>query len=463
MQNEHGLRLSWLAQALGVPLFKEQDSGVVLNAAAQGLVGTPSAEGLSSTLMRLPGVVVEAQDVARVRRAVTEGPQSLVAGSWRLIFVLEAGGLGVMAVPQDYARMGELYRRAASADATAGVAHELSNALGAIVGWIELAVDRPDAAPALRALEAIRESASAARHSAQGLLGMARPDDEVATQDVYLLLRQVLTVAQPQARGLGVALELIGEPGAFVLVSRSDLFTIFWNVVKNALEAIGGPGNVVVTTRRRDGKIEVDVRDDGPGISEADRDRVFERYVTSKPSGSGVGLSLVHDAVLRARGDVSVAAVRPRGTEFQFRFPMVIPVDEPELDTARSSWSPTPAGFHVLVVDDDLAMRDLIGTTYTLRGAEVTLAATVDEVANGEGHYDLAIVDLHVGSESGQRLLERLLATHRLRVGCLMSGGEPPADWPADALNLGWIRKPFELEELHNLLKRAILVTRAPA
>jgi len=113
-------------------------------------------------------------------------------------------------------------------------------------------------------------------------------------------------------------------------------------------------------------------------------------------------------------------------------------------------------------VDDDLAMRDLIGTTYTLRGAEVTLAETVAEIEGRDDKYDLAIVDLHVGAESGQELLEGLLVSGRVRVACLMSGGEPPATWPTEALNLGWIRKPFELEELHELLKRAILVTRAP-
>jgi len=417
---------------------------------------------MAASVQALPGLSLSRDRVEKCLLEALHAPQSLGAGKWTLIVIASGADVEAMAVPSDYARMGELYRRAAAADATAGVAHELSNALGAIAGWVELAADRPDAAPAQRVLEAIRESASAARDSADGLLGMARPDDEVAAQDVYELLRQVLTVAQPQARKVGASLELIGEAGAMVSASRSDLFTIFWNIVKNAVEALGAPGRVVVTMRRRDGQVQVEIQDDGPGIAESERERVFDRYVTSKSTGSGVGLALVREAVSRAKGSIRISGAQPRGTVFHLRFPIAMQVEVPELEEGRSSWSPTPAGFHVLVVDDDLAMRDLIGTTYTLRGAEVTLAETVAEIEGRDDKYDLAIVDLHVGAESGQELLEGLLVSGRVRVACLMSGGEPPATWPTEALNLGWIRKPFELEELHELLKRAILVTRAP-
>jgi signal transduction histidine kinase/HD-like signal output (HDOD) protein len=124
-----------------------------------------------------------------------------------------------------------------------------------------------------------------------------------------------------------------------IVTDRNGMKQILINLLKNAIEAMKQGGNLFVRTKflvskdleeiagKANGKaeqyMEISIRDDGPGLSEAVRQRLFEPYVTTKGEGhSGLGLSVVHSIVKDLGGTIQCESAEGRGTSFVMRFPL---------------------------------------------------------------------------------------------------------------------------------------------
>jgi DNA-binding response OmpR family regulator len=145
--------------------------------------------------------------------------------------------------------------------------------------------------------------------------------------------------------------------------------------------------------------------------------------------------------------------------------PRLIPDSRPAArfggpDHANSSQvvsHPTPElTARILVVDDDDALREMIGTALSLRGAEVVTAANGDEARSAEGRFDIALIDMMLDECRGDELLASLrrrgsvsaamLVTGAVQKPKLVMGGEPD----------DWVRKPFEVSQLVERIKRTL-------
>ncbi len=124
---------------------------------------------------------------------------------------------------------------------------------------------------------------------------------------------------QPEAR---VALH--GGPALTVHADREHLLRVFNNLIKNALQAIpqGQPGQVEIWLRQENGKAVVEVRDNGTGIAEADRERIFQPSFTTKNSGMGLGLAMVQRMVENAGGRVWFTTGEGKGSSFFVALPL---------------------------------------------------------------------------------------------------------------------------------------------
>jgi PAS domain S-box-containing protein len=148
--------------------------------------------------------------------------------------------------------------------------------------------------------------------------------------DVNEVIGRALRMAIPRdARGLAVEQRLDRLPP--VLAVAPQLEQVFTNLIRNAVHAVGERGRITVESGWRDGKVEVRVVDDGPGIDPAIRSRIFDPFFTTKPVGEGTGLGLAisyhivrsHDGQIRAESDgargavftVELPAARGRGAE----------------------------------------------------------------------------------------------------------------------------------------------------
>ncbi|MEM2126431.1 MAG: ATP-binding protein, partial [Candidatus Methanosuratincola sp.] len=104
----------------------------------------------------------------------------------------------------------------------------------------------------------------------------------------------------------------------------AQLQQVFVNLLNNAAEAIEGPGTITITTRARNGQVEISIADTGCGIPEEHMDKLFTPFFTTKPpgKGTGLGLSIVYGIVKMHRGQISVQSEVGKGTTFTITLPV---------------------------------------------------------------------------------------------------------------------------------------------
>lgn len=326
----------------------------------------------------------------------------------------------------------------------AAAAHDVANALSAVLGWVELA-SRGDAEPS-EAFAAIATAARTARTTARYLLG--ERDEEVRCV-LGSVVRDVTRLLRPSAREAHVVIDTHAAPAAWVGISRSDAFRIAWNLGLNAVQAMQG-GTLQLSVERGD-TIRLTVADDGPGMDEATRRRVLEGGYTTREGGHGLGLSIVRQLVADAGGTFAIESVPGHGTRFRIGLPAAeTPARRSRKRTqARSGViARDPSVRKVLVVEDDDGVREMVATTLELRGLEVTCARSVEEARGISTPADVALVDLTLGDGGGDEVIADLRARGIVRRIVLMSGMPETGNLPPEKRPDRWLRKPFDSLQL---------------
>lgn len=144
--------------------------------------------------------------------------------------------------------------------------------------------------------------------------------------DVNAAIRDTLGILAYEARRRGIQLQTqLSEDLPPSRAEAVELQQVVLNLVRNAKEAAGGaattPQVTIVTGRDAQGRIEVIVRDNGPGLSPADAQRAFEPFHTTKPDGLGLGLAISRSIVESLGGRLWLADNSPKGAEFRFTLP----------------------------------------------------------------------------------------------------------------------------------------------
>ena len=201
----------------------------------------------------------------------------------------------------------------------AGVAHELNNPLGVILGYVRL-LQRKAEGPVARDLGIIEDEALRCKEIVEGLLDLSRPMKlEGELVDLRAVCDEVVARLRDTGQLSGVEVSVSGT--AEVVGSGHRLRQIAMNLIKNAAEAGGAAGRVEVLIQPRGGQATLIVRDTGPGLSEEQRLHLFEPFFTTKPSGTGLGLAM-SQAIARAHGGDIGAESGGGSTTFTVRLPL---------------------------------------------------------------------------------------------------------------------------------------------
>jgi PAS domain S-box-containing protein len=210
---------------------------------------------------------------------------------------------------------------------TSGVAHEVKNPLNAMMIHVELLKERLEDAEAdvRQSLEVIGSEIRRLDRVVQGFLKFMRPQElTLKPVDLNALLQSVgaLLEAESQSHGVRFALEL--DPALPPVSADEELLRqAFINVLQNAVQAMPNGGAVRIRTRPEDTDwVRVVVTDQGVGIAPEDLDKVFKLYYTSKPGGSGIGLSVVYRILQLHDGTVEIKSHPGRGTALIVRLPV---------------------------------------------------------------------------------------------------------------------------------------------
>ncbi len=169
------------------------------------------------------------------------------------------------------------------------------------------------------------------QRTTEKLLDLSRRDDGAAAPRTPVDLAEVsastLRLLAPLAEKLGVTLGCEPQPGCVILAPEDDVYQIVFNLAENAVKYNVEGGSVDIRMRKEGGKVLLIVEDRGIGIPESDQPNIFSRFYrvdkarSRERGGSGLGLSIVHDAVAALGGSIEVAAREGGGTRFTVYFP----------------------------------------------------------------------------------------------------------------------------------------------
>ena len=219
-------------------------------------------------------------------------------------------------------------------DFVANVSHELRTPVAVIRANAEtlLAGAKDDPAVAGRLIDGLHRNAERLARILADLLDLSRLDSgqyrlDVAPVGVRAITEQSLTAVEPQAKQRNVQVEVAIADSVHALADPKALDQILINLIDNAVKYGGTNGHVWVEARELPDAVRIEVRDDGPGIADKHRERIFERFYRADPSrsreagGTGLGLSIVKHLVESMRGEVGVEPNNPRGSIFWLRLP----------------------------------------------------------------------------------------------------------------------------------------------
>jgi signal transduction histidine kinase/CheY-like chemotaxis protein len=344
-----------------------------------------------------------------------------------------------------------------------GLAHDMNNVLGAILGLASANLEvAPADSPTRRAFEIITKAATRGGETVKRLLSFARQSPaEDRELDVNAILRDEIRILE---RTTPANLRFEMDLADRLRCARGDASALshaFMNLCINAVDAMPEGGTLTLRSRDLEGDwIEVRIEDTGTGMSKDVLERALEPFFTTKMTGkgTGLGLAMVYSTVKAHRGDIEIHSEPGLGTQVSVRLP-VCPSDSRAMEPGPG---PNPGqstrSLKVLLVDDDELIQSSMQTILRTLGCEVT------GVLNGEAALaalqegllpEVVILDMNMPGLGGSGTLPRLRALLP-QVPVLLSTGR--VDQSAVNLaeahpHVSLLPKPFNVRDLQQRLE----------
>jgi PAS domain S-box-containing protein len=348
-----------------------------------------------------------------------------------------------------------------------GIAHDFNNILTSILGFNELIRgDMANRDVVAHCVEQVNAAANRAKDLVRQILAfsgqMPAKSSPIDLRQTAQEICQLVRAAAPAT--IEIALDL--PPGrAMILATSIQLHQVLMNLCINAMDAIGKAcGKITIALEHCDGGFQLSVADSGCGIPPEIQSRLFDPYFTTKGpgKGTGLGLSVVHGIVEDLGGTVTVESPAEGGARFVVRLPALAPVPAAPLSAERAA----PEGSavqsrHILVVDDEPQIAEVFHFYLAGRGHRVSATTASGDalgwIRSGQ-RFDVVITDHMMPGVTGIELA-RAVAECAPGTRVLLCSGRDDMigdDEIAAAHIHGFLVKPFELEELAEMVERMV-------
>ncbi|MBT3821173.1 MAG: response regulator [Nitrospinaceae bacterium] len=353
---------------------------------------------------------------------------------------------------------------------SAGISHDFNNALGIIHGAAELLdrqLGKENIDPAISEyLDIIMKSAMGAAQTVKRLHDFARKRDDrpASVADLNEAIQAAAEMTRPrwksEAEASGLQIDLAIRPEArHSLVSgvESELHEILINLINNALDAMPGGGNIVLSTEDTNGGPRVSIKDTGTGMSPETSARAFEPFFSTKgEQGTGMGLSMVFGIIKHYGGSIGIESEAGVGTEISFTLPPSNIVDEKRTETAIPSAGPA----NILIIEDEPDMARVISDLLSEEGYSPHVIHNGLEATQAfeAGRHDLVISDLAMPGISGSEIARRIKEISPSTPVLLLTGwqaGMPPEEMVQSGID-GIMVKPVRKTELLTRVAQAL-------
>lgn len=482
----------------------------VLNETAQHVLGWTQKEALGRDW--IPNFIPAAEQarLQQVFAAVKSGGERLVentvltrAGeqriiSWRNNEIFQDGkvvgtlsfGIDVTEQRRAEARQKELERKLLESQKfeslgamAGGIAHDFNNMLAIIIGNASLAgVQIEPSSPASSMLATIEKTAARAADLCQQMLSYAGQSQlSISVLDLNTLVQDSTGLLESSISKKAKLVVDFGVDLPAVEGDRAQLSQVLLNLVINASEALENREGVIriktgqveqgeteiyfahgsAKEPRRGNYLFLEVSDNGCGMSEETKARIFDPFFSTKFAGRGLGLAAVLGIVRAHRGALRVSSERGKGSTFRVLLPASQkPLDSsPSLPEMDSNWRGSGT---ILVVDDDLLVREITCEMLRGYGFEVLDASDgaegVSVYAQNPGRIDAVLLDMTMPRLNGAEAFLKIRELNPEARIILMSGyTEPVAE--AELRKAGWngfIHKPFKPAQIGAMLKAVL-------
>ena len=364
-----------------------------------------------------------------------------------------------------------------------GIAHEFNNLLQVVMAWSELLLADSTSPEMTSALGSIRDAAKRGRSLSEQLLTFSRRGAHKADRrplDLNRLAEEILKIL-PRILPWSVKMELdLAHAPVLVNADSAQLQQVILNLAANASQAMpdGGSLKISVKAVRLDARsIEVppgasggcyallEMIDTGHGMDKKTLGRIFDPFFTTRSvgQGTGMGLSIVYGIVHEHGGHIVVDSEPGAGSRFRVYFPSLLAEPVPSASApATTETAVVTAGTHVLVVDDEAPIRQMLLRYLSRAGFAVSVASSGEEAL---AHYkactskpDLVVLDIGMPGMGGMKCLEAIRAfDHDACV--LVATGYGLDDLRDRATELGaagLLSKPYELRDLGEKIHRLL-------
>lgn len=375
-------------------------------------------------------------------------------------------------------RLMQAQRMEAIGTLAGGVAHDFNNLLSGILGYSSLLKGEPSSwSDIQQAATVIERAAKRAADLTQKLLGFARQGKHKHESfSIHDSIAEVLTLltrtTDPKVTIEGV----LDAENPWIRGDSGQLGQVLLNLAINSTHAIKNSGRLTIYTRnvpfnelpifeetfpRAEEYIEVKVEDTGCGIPDDKLSRIFEPFFTTKEKGSGLGLAMVYGIVQNHDGAIKVDSTVGEGTTFTLYLPTST-YQEPAQKPPAPITQVRQGKGTILVIDDEEIVRNIAAKMLTRIGYEVITIAdgheAVDFYSKNQEKVDLVIVDMMMPRMDGRECFSALRQINP-NVRAILSTGYSHNQAVQEVIDeglLGYIGKPFDLQEIATAVENAI-------
>ncbi len=361
-----------------------------------------------------------------------------------------------------------------------GIAHDFNNILGIIIGHSGLLRENDNTPDKFsRSLSAIDTAAQRGASLVRQILTFARKSEIrfelVRINDIIKELAKLLEETFPKSITFSFQL---GRQLSLIDGDATQLHQTLLNLCVNARDAMPHGGTISIATETLSGQavqrrfpdatmdeyVQVTVHDNGAGMSEEVRKRIFEPFYTTKESGkgTGLGLSVVYGIINEHHGFIDVESKPGEGTAFRMYFPVpgnrLDQIAKKEEEQARARGKNET----ILVVEDEELLRDAIKNILTSNGYRVLAAIdgveAVEIFKNETGPIALVLMDFGLPKLSGLDALRRMKGMNP-KVKCIVSSGYIDPEIRAEILGLditSILPKPYLEGDILSLVRNVL-------
>jgi len=362
-----------------------------------------------------------------------------------------------------------------------GIAHDFNNILTIILGNAELMTYNMDNIElAFKQLGQIKMAAEKAASLTHQLLAFSRK--EIIQPRILCINSLVLEMESLLHRLIGEDIHLTVKLDPDLLKIKADhshIDQVIMNLVVNARDAMPNGGKINIKTynsltdethihRNQNAKIGsyavLEVEDNGNGIKKEIISKIFDPFFSTKSSGkgTGLGLSVVDGIVSQNQGWIDVESEIGKGSSFKVYFPALEICVEDELSQKEPTALTMGNGEKILVLEDELVIRELVSSTLSMKGYKVfeamDLSSAFEVLESEKGEFDLVFSDIILPDGSGIDFYEKAIMKYpNLRVIFTSGYADEKAKWESIQNNsYSFIPKPYKIFELLGAIRKKL-------